>query len=117
MSELPDCLACGACCFADRPDYVPVRGDDYTRLGEDAEALTVWHGNRCFLRMADGHCGALVLDVGSRQFVCSTYATRPDTCRTLERGSPECEGERFEKAERAREALTRAMTRHEPHAP
>lgn len=115
--DLPECLDCGACCFGDRPDYVPVRGDDYGRLGDAAEELTRWQGNRCFLRMAEGHCAALVLDAGLRRFVCSTYETRPDTCRVLARGSAECAGERFEKSARARDALTRVITRHEPLAP
>ncbi|MCA9535278.1 MAG: YkgJ family cysteine cluster protein [Myxococcales bacterium] len=104
-SDPPECLDCGACCFADLPHYVPVRGDDYARLGDAAETLTRWQGTRCFMAMSDGHCAALVIDAGSGRFSCSVYADRPDTCRELERGSSECEGERERKYARTRRRL------------
>ena len=101
----PDCLVCGACCFSQLPEYVPVRGDDYERLGDLAEAITTWHGVRCFMSMRDGHCAALVLEPHSGRFVCCAYEVRPETCRDLRRGSPECAGERHQKQVRARRAL------------
>jgi hypothetical protein len=106
MTDAPECLSCGACCFADRPDYVPVRGDDYERLGDAAESLTAWVGNRCFMSMRDGRCAALALEPATGRFVCGVYDARPDTCRTLARGSAECAGERHQKQRRARRALT-----------
>jgi Fe-S-cluster containining protein len=84
---------------------VPVRGDDYERLGDAAEALTVWNGVRCFMAMRDDHCAALRLEPESGRYLCSVYEQRPETCRALERGSPECAGERYQKQERARRAL------------
>ncbi len=104
MSEPPPCLECGACCFSDLPDYVRVDGDDYARLGDDAEAWVSWKGNRCYLRMHEGHCAALQVEPGGR-FVCAIYELRPATCRELERGSPACAGERDAKVGRTRRAL------------
>lgn len=101
----PDCLLCGACCFSQLPEYVRVLGDDYERLGDAAEALTTWHGVRCFMSMRDGHCAALVVEPDTGRFVCSVYEVRPETCRTLARGSAECAGERHQKRERAHRAL------------
>lgn len=75
-------------------------GDDYERLGEAAEELVHFVGNRAYMRLADGHCVALRVELSGR-FVCSVYEARPDACRDLERGSPQCAGERFTKAGRA----------------
>src|SRR5690349_5011445 len=88
----PECLQCGACCFGDGERYVPVTGDDHERLGEHAEALTVFLGNRCFMRMEHGHCAALELTADGR-FACSLYLRRPETCRELARGEAACQAE------------------------
>jgi uncharacterized protein len=98
--ETPDCLACGACCFSRLDTYVRVTGDDYTRLGDDAEPLTVFVGHRCYMRMEHGHCAALEVTPG--RYACRVYALRPEICRALERGSPSCQAERHEKASRTR---------------
>jgi uncharacterized protein len=105
--EPPECLACGTCCFSLLDTYVPVTGDDHARLGDRADDLVVFHGNRAFLRMEDGHCAALRLDAAAGAFVCTVYATRPETCRALARGSPQCAGERQTKGERPMDALVR----------
>jgi len=52
------------------------------------------------MRMIDGHCAALAVDVENRRFRCTVYDRRPATCRDLERGSPACMGERVTKRER-----------------
>ncbi len=96
----PACLECGACCFSALESYVRVSGDDHARLGPDGDALTAFIGNRCYMKMYDGHCAALLIDVESARFVCSIYATRPATCRDLARGSPACSAEIHEKSER-----------------
>lgn len=72
-----------------------VTGDDWSRLGDHAERLAVWNNNRAFLRMEHGHCAALVIETQADgpQFVCSIYAQRPQTCRDLARGSPQCEAD------------------------
>ena len=113
---VPECLACGTCCFSTLERYVPVSGDDYTRLGEHAEGLVNWIGNRAYLRMEDGRCAALRIDArgdGGR-FVCSAYEVRPEICRELERGSPACAGERATKADRPVAALRRVPARDRP---
>lgn len=88
-----------------------VTGDDHGRLGDDAEGLTVWHGNQVFLRMEDGHCAALEVDGAVGHFACRVYGRRPAICRELERGSRACRGERGMKEERAREALVALRSR------
>ncbi|HEY0466345.1 MAG TPA: YkgJ family cysteine cluster protein, partial [Polyangiaceae bacterium] len=94
MPEItPACLGCGACCFSTLETYVRVSGADHTRLGEQADELTHFEGNRCYMNMSDGHCAALVIELATRQFVCAIYATRPETCRDLARGPAACRGE------------------------
>jgi uncharacterized protein len=93
------CIECGACCFSTLPTSIRVTGDDYARLGEAAEGLVHFIGNRAFMRLTEGHCAALRIDPAGR-FTCSVYEARPGLCRELERGSPQCAGERFTKGER-----------------
>lgn len=88
-----------------------VTGDDHARLAERAEELVTFEGNRAYMRMAGGHCGALRIEPVSGRFFCSAYATRPDVCRNLARGSAECRGELHAKAERA--VLTLGRERRE----
>jgi len=45
------------------------------------------------MKMANGHCIALKIfssKNGTARFSCSVYDRRPEICRALERGSPEC---------------------------
>jgi len=83
-----------------------VSGEDHARLGDRADDLVVFVGNRAYLVMADGRCGALAFarDMDGPRFVCTVYDARPATCRELERGSPACEGELAEKRDRPRRA-------------
>jgi Fe-S-cluster containining protein len=97
-----DCRHCGVCCFSTLESYVRVTGDDWTRLGEGAEQVAHFVGNRAFMRMREGHCAALELrhaEDGAEEFFCSIYERRPQICRDLARGSPECAGERAVKGE------------------
>ena len=105
---VPECLACGACCFSELEDYVRVSGDDYARLAERAEELVQFDGVHAHMRMIDGHCVALLVHEGSGQFECGAYATRPQICRDLARCSGQCEAEREAKAARPALALLRA---------
>jgi uncharacterized protein len=100
-----DCQTCGACCFSTLASYVAVTGDDYERLAEAAESLTSFEQNRCYMRMHEGRCAALVIDAVHGGFACSIYALRPQVCRELERGSPACEAERSQKSARALRSL------------
>jgi Fe-S-cluster containining protein len=83
--------------------YVRVTGNDWTRLGDEAESVAHFVSNRAFMRMREGCCVALELrhtEGGAAEFFCSIYERRPQICRDLARGSPECEGERAAKAAR-----------------
>ena len=100
LSGVPECTHCGVCCFSFAEDYLRVAGTDYERLGDDAERLTHFIGNRAYMKMTEGHCAALVYQESTREFLCSIYESRPDVCRWLERGSGYCEADRHEKAER-----------------
>jgi len=100
-----DCLLCGTCCFSELPEYIRVFGVDHDRMDDRARALTDFIGNRCYMRIEDGHCAALVLEPDTRRFVCSIYPMRPDACRALERASSSCLGELTTKAERPLLAL------------
>ena len=68
-------------------------GDDWERLGDDADRLAHFIGNRAFMKITLHHCAALSGDREGGAFVCSIYERRPQVCRDLERGSPGCEGE------------------------
>lgn len=88
-----DCRRCGVCCFSDSAEYVWVRGDDWARLGDQAGELAHFIGRHAFMRMRDGHCAALEVRrdaAGRAEFFCTIYERRPEICRDLARGSPEC---------------------------
>lgn len=98
-----DCLRCGVCCFSHLETYVRVSGDDWSRLGGQAERLAHFIDHRAYMKMADGHCAALELrrtPEGGAEFFCGVYEQRPQVCRDLARGSPQCEGERAAKQQR-----------------
>jgi Fe-S-cluster containining protein len=111
MQQPPPCLECGTCCFSNLETSVRVTGDDYERLGDSAEGLVHFVGNRAYMRSAEGHCAALRIELSGR-FVCSVYETRPDACRDLERASPQCAGELFTKAGRPLARLAELRERH-----
>jgi hypothetical protein len=68
-----------------------VTGDDWSRLGDDAEQLTRWIGNRAFMRIEGGRCVAL--ERRGERVACAIYERRPEICRALERASPGCAAE------------------------
>lgn len=100
MSNPPsDCLRCGACCHSPSERFVRVTGADWTRLGELAERLAHFtgRGNEAFMKMTAGHCAALEIRFDANhqpEYFCTAYDRRPQICRDLARGSPECAGER-----------------------
>jgi hypothetical protein len=76
--------------------FVRLGGADWSRLGAAAERVAHFIGNRAYMRMADGHCAALELRVGAHgalEHFCTIYEQRPQVCRDLARGSPQCEAE------------------------
>ena len=90
------CLRCGVCCFSRLDTYVRVSGDDWARLGPDAERVAHFIGHRAYLRMREGRCAAWVTRAGpdgAAEYFCTIYERRPQVCRDLGRGSPECEAE------------------------
>jgi hypothetical protein len=77
--------------------FVRVTGDDWQRLGAAADRVAQFVGHRAYMKMSAGHCGALELRSAARgetEFFCTVYERRPQICRDLARGSPECAGER-----------------------
>ncbi len=106
-----DCRSCGACCISYEGRYARVMGNDHERLGELADELTYFIENRCFMRIEEERCAALQIEPETGLFRCRVYPLRPDVCRQLEPGSPQCDAERIRKAERAREALRACRTR------
>jgi uncharacterized protein len=77
--------------------FVRVTGADWERLGAAADRLAHFVGNRAFMRMTAGHCAALELRPargGGTEYFCTVYEHRPQICRDLARGSPECAAER-----------------------
>jgi hypothetical protein len=80
---------------------VRVTGRDWERLGDDVDVHAHFIGHRAFMRMRAGHCAALEVRkdaTGKADFFCSVYDRRPDTCRDLLRGSPQCLAEQDAKA-------------------
>ena len=88
-----ECQICGACCFSDSSAYVPLTAEDRARLATYPGVLVHEEAGGHYMVMRGGHCAALQV-MGGR-FVCSVYSARPDVCRELERGSPECREERL----------------------
>jgi uncharacterized protein len=107
MLNVPECLACGTCCFSRLASYVSVTGRDHARLAERAEELVWFDGNKAYMRMLDGHCAALRIETRTGRFVCGAYVLRPEVCRDLARGSSACLGELETKASRPLLALGR----------
>lgn len=103
MKTPADCRVCGVCCHSQLATFVRVTGEDWTRLGPEADWLAHFVGNRAYMQMHEGHCAALVVGRnpgGTTDFFCSIYERRPQICRDLERGSAQCLGERDAKSAR-----------------
>ena len=102
-----DCLRCGVCCHSDAEAYVWVTAHDVALLGPDATRLVQVIGRDAFMRMRDGHCAALEVRRaadGAPEFFCTVYDRRPEICRELGRGSPECRADLEAKADGVRRA-------------
>ncbi len=88
--SVPDCTACGVCCFSDRSDYLPVFEVDYERMNGAARRLVRSATEGRFMAMKDGRCSALRIENDPRRSTCAIYPRRPDCCRWLVRGSALC---------------------------
>ena len=88
-----DCRTCGACCVAEgaSPIYVGLRPPDLVRLTARFRATHV--ARDAILTQLDpvGRCVCVALrgTVGKRTS-CGIHARRPEECRLLEPGSPDC---------------------------
>lgn len=90
-----------------------VTGEDWSRLGPEAPRLAHFIGHRAYLRMSDGHCASLALrpgPAGETSHVCTIYERRPQVCRDLARGSPECEAEIALKGDRPADTRNAGQT-------
>jgi len=76
-----DCLACGACCRA-HFSRVNLRGTEPYYIVHARHDNLGWH-----LPRINGACPALA---SSAPYSCGIYASRPQSCRDLEPGSPGC---------------------------
>lgn len=81
-------------------------GDDWTQLGDRAGDVAHFLGTRAYMKLIDGHCAALEIREGSsgHEYFCTVYEQRPQVCRDLARGSPQCEAELEQKLSRAQVA-------------
>lgn len=113
-ASVPACTSCGTCCFSTLPEYIRVFGCDLDRMDEAARAFTHFIGNRCYMRMDDGHCSALAIDPTAKTFLCTIYEARPDCCRALERGSGACLGELHSKSDRPLIAVEALLKKRKP---
>ncbi len=83
-----DCQACGACCYGPEA-YVAVSTVDLCRMSAAVRGRYVTRlGDRAYLRMVHGHCGALRARQG--HYSCRIYGMRPTPCHVVEEGSREC---------------------------
>ncbi len=100
-----DCQVCGACCRNPRhnrahgiQDYVDVVPSDrlFQRRGlRDRWTFRAPEGTHHMRLRDDGRCVALDGTIG-RFVSCGIYAQRPEVCRKLEPGTPQCREARAE---------------------
>ena len=86
-----------------------VTGEDWARLGADAARVARFLGHRAYMKMTGERCAALELRRGAdgaNEFFCTVYERRPQVCRDLARGSPQCAGERAAKRGRVVRLMT-----------
>lgn len=105
MSSSPneyDCVACGRCCYYNKPDYALLYPEDIEAFGPAALAkytakstlsgASLRPGDRSsdiFMRMENGHCCALDVVPGAT-YTCSIYEHRPLLCEMYQPGSADC---------------------------
>lgn len=89
-----DCLQCGACCRSGHDGRILVPEEDllrWRRLGREDVARAVQPGHFglvAFATRPDGSC--VHLGTSESPQACAIYAIRGTTCRTFEKGSPQC---------------------------
>lgn len=97
-----DCVACGRCCYYNKPDYALLYPEDIVAFGPaglakhttkstlSGEFLRAGEdGTEIYMRMENGHCCALNVTPGV-SYICSIYENRPLLCRMFDPGSADC---------------------------
>ena len=87
-----DCVRCGRCCHHG-PETVHLLVTDEQRMGPDLlERLTELDERPSAYRFMrnDGNCCAGLDRSVPGRFPCLVYERRPDDCRVMQPGSPEC---------------------------
>lgn len=94
MSEILDCLTCGACCRTGTDGRILIPPEDLLRwrkMGRTDIALAVQPGHFGMLGFATSEDGACVhLGTDESPHACRIYEIRGTTCREFEIGSPQC---------------------------
>ncbi len=97
-----DCVACGRCCYYNKPNYAMLYPEDIATFGRarlarytakstlsGAELRPGEDSSEIFMRMENGHCCALDVTPGV-SYKCSIYSDRPLLCRMYEPGNADC---------------------------
>lgn len=97
-----DCVACGRCCYYNKPDYALLYPEDIVAFGparlarhttkstlSGASLRPGEDGSEIYMRMENGHCCALDVTPGV-SYTCSIYEDRPLLCRMFEPGNADC---------------------------
>lgn len=97
-----DCVACGRCCYYNKPNYALLYPEDIVAFGParlakhttkstlSGESLRAGEdGSEIYMRMENGHCCALNVTPGV-SYTCSIYEDRPLLCRMFEPGNADC---------------------------
>lgn len=79
MKMIPSCQDCGACCHHLRVDLIP---------GIDDWIPAHLRTGNILKQNLDGSCAAL--HQAGKTASCTIYLTRPDACRTFQRGNHMC---------------------------
>ncbi len=90
MSDVPDCLACGTCCFTPNPRMVELLGIDEVATPEEW-VVQEPDGSKHMRMLPTTVPGIWVCAAHGADHVCKIYARRPFLCREFERGSPDCQ--------------------------
>ncbi len=97
-----DCIACGRCCYYNKPNYVLLYPQDIEAFGlagltkhtakstlSGASLRAGEDSSEMYMRMDNGHCCALDVVPGV-SYACSIYKDRPLLCEMFEPGSADC---------------------------
>lgn len=84
-----DCRRCGACCSGNRKDWVGCTESAARRLTGLVVHTPMSRHMKTVPERGAYRCAALAGKIGLR-VTCMVYDSRPDVCRYVEPGSPDC---------------------------